>query len=381
MLAFNFLDRFKGDKYTAVDFGHDGLKVVQFSVTEDRVALLKWGKAELPGEGIENGQVEDVDMVAGELEDLMEELSIGGSNLLFSPAVGQEFVRKHEMPMMSDDELKEALRWEVEEYMNLPPEKVASDFLILSEDKEKGCEVLLAVMPEKVLNTYRRVFEKLDYSARVANVQDLALISLLSFQGEMKRPGMIVNLGKEMARMIIASEDDFYLSRSVEIGGRHFTRVFKDPEMTWPEAESAKVRAEIILEEEGEEAAPKNDSSAGEEIMDVDMMVSNMDSRDEGYNVELKALADELVEEIKRSLDYYENRHTGDELSGIYITGGGFRLKGLKEYVEGEISANLEEIDPLQGIDNDLNSNDDEQGDLMVAAVGLVASEVLYNES
>jgi len=381
LLAFNFLDRFKGDKYTAVDFGHDCLKVVQFSVTEDRVALLKWGKAELPGEGIENGQVEDVDMVAGELEDLMEELSIGGSNLLFSPAVGQEFVRKHEMPMMSDDELKEALRWEVEEYMNLPPEKVASDFLILSEDKEEGCEVLLAVMPEKVLNTYRRVFEKLDYSARVANVQDLALISLLSFQGEMKRPGMIVNLGKEMARMIIASEDDFYLSRSVEIGGRHFTRVFKDPEMTWPEAESAKVRAEIILEEEGEEAAPKNDNSAEEEIMDVDMMVSNMDSRDEGYNVELKALADELVEEIKRSLDYYENRHTGDELSGIYITGGGFRLKGLKEYVEGEISANLEEIDPLQGIDNYLNSNDNEQGDLMAAAVGLVASEMLYNES
>ena len=375
-MPLNPFKRLMGDKYTAIDFGHDSLKVVQFRVSGDELRLLEWGRSKLPGEGIENGQVEDVDMVAGELEDLMDELSIGGSNLLFSPAVGQEFVRKHEMPMMPDDELKEALRWEVEEYMNLPPEKVASDYLILSEDEEEGYEILLAVLPDVALNSYRRVFKKLNYSARVANVQDLALISLLSFQGEMKRPGMIVNLGKEMARIIIAREDNFYLSRSVEIGGRHFTRVFKDPEKTWAEAESAKVKAEIIVEEDGSE-----EEAVEQETMDIDMMVSDMSNQESGYGMELKALADELVEEIERSLEYYDNRYSDDELSGIFLTGGGFRLKGLKEYVKSEIDYRIDDIEPLRGMNYSSAPQTEDLDDMMAVAVGLVASEVLYNES
>jgi len=366
-LVFNPLNLIRGKKFTAIDFGHHSIKVAQCRVGGDDITLLGWGDQKLPRGAMENGQVEDISMVAGELKNAMDNSSISPSNIIFSPAVGQEFVRKHDMPRMPEDELEEALRWEVEEYLNLPPERVASDFIILEENEDE-LEVLLVVLPENVLGGYQKVFNKLNYSARVANVQELALISLLSYQGRMEEPSLVINLGDQMSRIVIAKEDDFYLSRSVEIAGRHFTRVFKNPERTWVEAENAKRKASLPQEQEEDESD-----------MDIDMMVNQVESGEEGQ-AELLSLAEELVSEINRSLDYYNNRFSEEEISHIYITGGGFRLQGLKEYVDNEVELSLTEIDPVEDI-NDRRVDYGGSGDTMAVPLGLVASEVLHDES
>ena len=368
-MGLNPFNLIMGKKYTAVDFGHHNLKVVECRVQGDDITVLSMGEQRLPGGAIENGQVDDADMVAGELENLMNSNSISPKNIIFSPAVGQEFVRKHSMPQMPEDELGEALHWELEEYLNMPPEDVASDYLVL-EENEDGLEVLLVGLPNMVLGSYLSVFNKMNFSPRVAGVQDLALISLLIYQERLNEPSLIVNMGEETSRFIIAREDNFYLSRSVEIGGRHFTRVFKNPDRTWEEAEKAKMEASLPEISEGEE------ENEGE--LDIDLMVNEMESGGEG-EVELEALAEDLVSEINRSLDFYESRFANGMLSHMYVTGGGFRLQGLKEYISSEIELELSEINSMESMTDKISTHGG-GSDKMAVALGLIAGEVLHDE-
>lgn len=369
-MALNPLKKLKGKKYTAIDFGHDSLKVAHCKTSGRDIKLLNWAKRKLPEEAIENGNIEDVNLVVNELKSLLHDSSIRPGRLVFSPAVGQEFVRKHEVPVMPEDELQEALRWEVEEYLNLSPDKVASDFLILQE-KEENFEVLLVVIPDSVLNGYLEVFSRLNQTARAANVQELALISLLSDQEKLKNPAMIVNLGKNLTRIVIAREDNFYLSRSVEIGGRHFTRIFKNADNTWAEAEQSKVQSMIEISEEKQEE---------EAALDIDLMVSGMEDQT-GSETELIGLAEELASEIDRSLSYYNNRFSSGEINNIHVTGGGFKLDGLIDYIAGEIEQDIHVIDPLEGMTDRRSQSGSEYKEFMAVVMGLVAGEVMHHES
>jgi len=365
-LPLNPIRKLRGTRYTAVDFGHYSLKAAHCRGKESKIKVLDCGQKRLPQGAIVNGRIDDISQVSRHLGELFDSLNGKPGKVIFTPAVGQEFVRKVEIPHMPEDELEEALRWEVEEYLNLPPERVASDFLIL-EEQEDILEVLLVVLPLDVLEVYEEVFNRLKIKPQVANAQELSLISLLSFQERLENPSVIVNIGAENTRITIANKDEFYLSRTVEQGGSDYTQIFKDEDTTWEEAENTKFKTELPLRVEAEEA------------MDVDLMVSGM-ADSQRVAGRMRELAEELAEEITRSIEYYRDRHTGQGLENIYVTGGGFRLINLQEFLEEEVGQVLTRIEPFHTIPcanpSALSAGEEH---VMSVALGLVASEVIYH--
>ncbi len=365
-MALNPIRKLRGSRYTAVDFGHYSLKAVHCRGKKSKIKVIDCGQKRLPQNAIINGRVDDISGVTRNLRQLFDELNGKPSRVIFSPAVGQEFVRKVEIPSMPEDELDEALRWEVEEYLTLPPERVASDFIIL-EEKDDFLEVLLVVLPLDVLEGYEEVFNRLNIKPQVANAQELALISLLSFQDKLDKPSVIVNIGAEKTRIAIAKNNEFYLSRTLEQGGNNFTQIFKDEDVSWDEAENAKFKTEIPLQVEEQEA------------LDVDLMVSGM-ADTQRVATRLREEAGELVEEITRSIEYYRDRHTAEPLTNIFISGGGLRLVNLIEYLEQEVGREITRIEPFHNIPcsnpSALSAGEEH---VMSVALGLVASEVIHN--
>ena len=363
----NPLKKLTGVKYTAVDFGHHSLKAVHCKARGDSIKVLKTGFETIPHGVIHNGQIDDLSEVSSKLEDLFQEASISPGFVLFSPAVGQEFVRRIQVPAMPHDELEEALRWEVQEYLNLPPERVASDFLILEEDEE-NIEILLALMPLHILDDYKEVFERIGYRARVANMQELALISLLNYQDKLDESSAIINIGANKTRILIANKDEFYLSRSIDIAGSSYTKIFKDEDNSWEEADEIKKRTDFTPEE-----------VESEEETDFEMVVSGFEE-DNNLQSRMKKLTDELLVEINRSMEYYRERNPNQELKKLYLTGGGSRLYGLKDYIAEDLGLEIVSIEPYAGFKTKNGGSPGEVGRMTVAS-GLVASEVIFNEN
>jgi type IV pilus assembly protein PilM len=55
---------------------------------------------------------------------------------------------------------------------------------------------------------------------------------------------------------------------------------------------------------------------------------------------------EELIAEIRRSIDYYRSR--GGEVDLIELCGGGTRLRGLSEYITNALSVQCDSYDPLR---------------------------------
>jgi len=199
-------------------------------------------------------------------------------------------------------------------------------------------------------------------------MQELALISLLSYQDNLDESSAIINIGANKTRILIASKDEFYLSRSVEIAGNSYTQVFKNEDNSWEEADELKKRSEFTPEKVEEE-----------QEADFEMVVSGFAEGD-NHQSRMKKLTDDLLVEINRSMEYYRERNPNQQLEKLYLTGGGSKLYGLKEYISEDLGLDILSIDPYEGFKNKNGDSPGEVGRMAVAS-GLVASEVIFNES
>lgn len=91
----------------------------------------------------------------------------------------------------------------------------------------------------------------------------------------------------------------------------------------------------------------------------------------------------ELVTELRRSLDFYRNRANGQGAQQIVLTGGTARLKGLPEYLTANLEAPAVVGNPLQylstGQKTDPNYLQD-VGPVFPVSVGLAVRELLADE-
>ena len=62
----------------------------------------------------------------------------------------------------------------------------------------------------------------------------------------------------------------------------------------------------------------------------------------------VQGILDDLVAELRRSIDYYNGR--GGTISRIVLCGGGSKLKGLSGYVQRSIDVKCEVYDPMRNL-------------------------------
>ncbi len=357
----------RGEKLTAIDFGHYSIKAMQGRSRGGNIKILGGAEKTLPKTAVRQGQLEDISQVAETVEKVISDLPSSPGRIIFSPVCGREYIRRIDMPDMSGDELKEAVRWEIEKYLDQPPETTAYDYVKLKENgNENGQVLLLVVLDKSELKKYEQIFQEISFTPRTANIQDLALTSLIDYQGECEEDYMVLNMGAKKTRIVIARNDDFFLSRTVEIGGNDFTEVLKDTGLSDEEAEREKRTRELIMNVDDVEP------------MDTDIDVSFTEIDNPG--MELVPLADELVTEVNRSLDFFSSRHSGEFPEKIFYTGGGFALKGLGSYLNDNIEPPIEALKPFGRFKGKLPAESTPSSSL-AAASGLLVSEVMHDES
>lgn len=91
----------------------------------------------------------------------------------------------------------------------------------------------------------------------------------------------------------------------------------------------------------------------------------------------------ELVTELRRSLDFYRNRANGQGAQQIVLTGGTARLKGLAEYLTANLDAPVVVGNPLQYLSTGQKADPkylQDVGPVFPVSVGLAVRELLADE-
>ncbi|RJP29038.1 MAG: type IV pilus assembly protein PilM [Candidatus Omnitrophota bacterium] len=292
-----------------LDLGSHFIKLVKLSVLKDSV-------------NIEGFAVEPVGL---DLEGLLKRhfQSFGIKKLNLSLSGLQTITRYTDFPKMSNDEFKQALKFEAQKHIPFPLSEVNVDGFILKDDlPDNKMLVLLAAAKKDAIESRIKLCDNLGVRLGAVDIDSIALINTFNHnysddESIKDKAVALLNIGATESNLNILDSGFPRLSRDIHIAGNHFTKKISDIQgLEFKEAEKIKVSPE------------KQTSSV---ISCIDNVLSN------------------LARDLRTSFDYYESQNASS-VSRIYLTGGSSMFAGLRESLTNLMGIQVEHWDVLRNI-------------------------------
>jgi type IV pilus assembly protein PilM len=225
---------------------------------------------------------------------------------------------------MAQAELKESLPFQVQDFLPMPVEQAVLDFFPLEELADGGSRfyrgLLVAAARETVLANVRCA-EKSGLTVTAVDLSAFAVLRSMGRQTAMDvETEALVDIGARVTNVIVHSGGVPRFVRILLNGGQDVTdAVAERLGISNSEAEGLKQRPEGI--------------SSSEQLAAV--------------NRALTTTAQDFVDGIRGSLDYYAASYPGAPVERILVSGGGSRLNGLVERLTSALRLPVLAGDPL----------------------------------
>lgn len=262
---------------------------------------------------------------------------------------GDVIVKQLSLPLMDDDEIAGALRYEARKHLPFDPQSCVIDYQLLARvPSEKRLEVLLAAIPQARLDRAIAPLKAIGIDPDIVDAAPLALTNAVSRATEREAEARVaIDFGHSGSWLTLYQRGAPYFARRLEFGGASVTR-----------AVAAALRVPFEEAEEWKLEAGADDPSIRVDAGSVEMG---------GVREALRGLADEL----RRSFAYYRTMAPLPEPFTLWLSGNTARLPGIA----GELSAMLEiptfVFDPLESVPPDARGELPPGGPQFALAYGL----------
>lgn len=313
-----------------MDIGQGSIKVMQLSEPPiDKEAsgfkpkVIGYGYTTFDKEAQDGGIIVKPEIMATAAHDLFKNKLVGEINTrrvaLAIPAY-RTFTRALQIPKLSDNELKEAVELEAEQYISLPLQDLYLDYRVVKQTAE-DMELFVVAVPKSIIDSY------IDF-AEITGLEVVLIEPTLSSSGRLfaigdnsHDPAFIIDFGTLSCDISIFDRHTMAMGTVAQGGGANFTNAIKTTLGVSLE------EAGIIKTRYGLGASKKQ-----KEIKEA-----------------LQPTLSIIVKEVRRMLRYYEERYGEDRpIKQIITLGGGANMPGLSEYLTGELRMAVRHFDPWQ---------------------------------
>lgn len=300
-----------------IDIGTGLVKAAELALSNGQPVLKAVGLLELPEHTVKDGYVLDSNVLADSIQSLLANSGISSRDVVVAVAGRAVFVRELLFPAMSKEELKEAVKWDMEKYVPYAPGTYYFDFAVIGPGKSDAeLKVLLVAAPHELVNTLIAALETADCQLLAIDIEPLAVVRTLTEAHNV----MVIDIGATVSQLSVFQDASPVVTRLIAIGGRKFTEiVMQTLELEYAEAERLKRQFGM------------------EKCNDFKGKLPILEQR-------FQLLINELVREIQRTIEYFQLQNLEFMIDRIYLTGGGSKLGILPEY----LVAQLGDIQVLQ---------------------------------
>ena len=330
-----------------LDIGNNSIKAVQLEKRGDSYSLVAAGIAGSTGNGI-MGTDNDLKLVGEAVKKLINDTKIPSKEVNVSIPEAQAFTRLIKLPYLSDEEVASAISWQAEPYIPIPIQEASLSHVILERHEPKaqdpgGVDVLLVASPKSLIQRYLKVAEIAGLN--VVNIET-ELIAMSRSLTPMGATAVIVDMGALTTDIAIVKNKQVIVSRSITTAGATLTRAISTALAVSPE------QAESYKKTYGLDGS-QLEGKVKETLAPV-------------FNV--------IIEEIKKSMQYYKSEIKRDEpVTLAFVAGGGSGLPGIVPYLTENLGIEVGIGDPFLNISRDpvLAQTLSSYGPLYSVAVGL----------
>jgi type IV pilus assembly protein PilM len=306
-----------------LDIGSNTIKVAQFKEEKAGLSLVNFGVVPTPEGSIEDGKIVRGDIISEALGSLLSLHSFVGKRVSASVSGELVTVKQVTVDEVPRQQLSAIVKWEMEKHISYPIEDAVFDYQVLSrvqtDDGGVKANCLVAVAPLSIVDALIGVIRKTQLEAVFIEVEPFAELRLVDYVAY-KRPDLdaktvvLVNIGSGITSINVADQSMIRLTRMIPFGGTRITQAIAS--------------ALGISTDRAEELK--------QDVVNVNPDGGQAEAGSEAERATTAALAiiDDLVLEIRRSLNYYTTRFESDRPLHLILSGGTANLKGIGEYME-----------------------------------------------
>ena len=214
-----------------------------------------------------------------------------------------------EKPEVSESELRQAVRWKIEDSLSFDVNEAVIDVFEIPDMKERGRTPLVYVTAaEKALVKQRiQIFEEHDLEIESIDIAELVMRNIAALLPEDSQGVALLKLDSAKGLLTLTQDSSLYLTRNIDVD---FSSI---------------ATANSIL---------------GETPVESDSL-----SLEDGMSPDQQRTLDAIVLEVQRSLDYYESHFAKHAINSLVLAPLPYEIPGVINYLAGALGLQVRMLD------------------------------------
>lgn len=289
-----------------IDLGSEFVKIIQVDLKGSRPQIKDFVISELPANLKANGLINSKDEMASFLHDLISRHNFSTKNAVFTINGKNVFVREITMPVMPDEELKQAVTWDAGQYVPYETETYYLDFAKFGSLTKTGQQsVVLVAAPKEIIDSIVEISEAL--GLKILKI-DIDVLSICRTLGKGFEEFILLDIGLDYSMMTIFQSGAPVAQRALPQCWGNFINL---------------VAGKLGIDNRNAEALITNKSLLTDACGD-DLEIAS---------VALKGAVNALVNECRLTSDYYITNKREAVFTHLVLAGAGSVIPGLAEYI------------------------------------------------
>ncbi len=295
-----------------LDLSDLSIKAVWLDRTGGRESIMSFGTVPLSLGNVVDGEIMSAEAVKNAVLNLLEKAGpkrLRTRQVICSLPETKAFLRIISLPTMEQEEVKEAIKWEIEANIPLTLDQVYYDWQVLDFNltQEKGkMNVLVVAVARSVVDQFTAVLESAGLEVVGLETESIAQARSLLAEKNEESTTLIIDIGDRRTSFLIAIGSTPCFTSSVPLSSQMITEaISKALKLSFEEAEAIKLKYGL-----GSLALKSPVLKAIEPVLE------------------------NMAVEIERSIDFYlNNLKYSSTVDSIVLCGGGSNMNGLLPFL------------------------------------------------
>ena len=332
-----------------LDISSKNITIVEVVQTRKGIAIKNAVNFEIPQDSIKNGELQDPVVLAKGLKEAWRKHKISGRNVFVGLSNLKAIVKEVELPLVDDSEINNSLKYQINDFIPIPKDNILYDYYVMEKQKSSSKIMLVGAMKSMIMN----VIEAVKGAGLISQAIDLNCFSLFRTLDHVynfsknKKTLCAVNIGQDISVIEIIENDTLkfprFLSNSISsfttnlermtgkdtdfsseiINNFDFSNLIKGSTGTKKAKNS--IKSDIDSDTEKIKAPKEKKATNDEKIIEI---ISNT--------------ADNLINEIKMSIEHYIQENSRSKIEKIVLTGED--LINFEKYIKQETDYKVEKL-------------------------------------
>jgi type IV pilus assembly protein PilM len=337
-----------------LDIGTSAVRAAELDISHGRPVLLTYGQVGLPPGSLVDGEIRDPSAVTEAITKLWKNGQFSSSSVIVGIAGLRAITREIDLPFVPDNEVDSAVRFQSEEVIPFPPDQTILSSQVLADytspEGDKMRRVLVAAAHVDLVNGVIEATEKAGLTVEGVDLISSALVRAIGGQDDSEQPEAIVSVGAGLTVVVVHQQGRPQFVRTIGSGGNATTAAVSGA-LDLPISDAEAVKRRI-----GEPAAQMQTAERA-----------------------AQASMNELVGEIRNSIQYFASLPGRLPVSRVLVTGGGSDLHGLVAMIEAQTHLSVLTVSALARVDTSKLDLTEEQanevGPVLATPIGLALPE------